>query len=271
MDTTQLDSPAIKSVAELAKRARTFEAKPIGPPELGKFMVTDGSDKGYEILELKAELPPRQAVYGSLEALIAATKHYGLDGTAIYYNERGVTVVLDDQERRRSTLSMPFSKTPEWQLLEGFVNGTLYDQGSLIRLFRLRLQHACPAWGTVVAKVRKVRFTASQAVDSDVQRGRESLGKEITAELMNADEVPETVTLHVRPFHEVGRGGLAAIDCLLDINPHAQKFALVPQPGAMQEVIDDELGLLAKDLAELLGEAPGSSAGWSFPVFYGTP
>lgn len=266
MDTTQLDSPAIKSVAELAKQAADPFIKQVGPAELGKWMIFDRT-KGHEILELLPELPPRVAAFHSLDALVAAAKHYGDESTAIYFNAGGVTIVLDDQQRRRSTLTMAFTKTPEWLLLEGFASGTAYDQASLIRLFRLRLAHACPAAPTVVAKIRKVRFQASQAVDSDLQRGRESLGKEITAELLQAEEVPEQVTLQVRPFLEVGRGGLADIDCLLDINPHAQKFSLLPTPGAMQEMIDDELELLGKDLAEQLAADPAKT----FPIFYGTP
>jgi hypothetical protein len=199
-----------------------------------------------------------------------AVKHYGQpDQAAIYYNQAGLTAVLDDTERRHSKIRMTFTKTPEWLLLEGFAKGAFFDQLALIRLLRQNLAHACPSAPTVVAKVRKVRFQASEAIEGDVQRGRESLGKEITAELVQADQVPETVTLQVRPFLELGRdrAGLADVSCLLDIDVHKKGFRLVPSPGEMQEVLDGELSLLESDLRALLDADPAAQ----FPIFYGTP
>lgn len=264
------DDATIRTLANLAQDAARPTWAAIGPPELGHYLIAKGAN--YTIETLLPEPAPREIAVGSLESFVAAVKHYATKpgaAVSLWYEVTGLLAVLDDDARvRRSTIELRLSHTPEWRWLERFAAGDLFGQGQLVRLLRLQLHHACPAAETVIASIRKVRFTATQSVDSTLERGRESLGKEITAELAQADLVPERVSFHIRPFVELGDPDtLAEVECLLDIDLGKQGFRLVPASGAMASVLDDELALLHKLLVEALAAPPAAE----FPIFYGRP
>lgn len=139
--------------------------------------------------------------------------------TSVFVNYDGATAILQDGGRIEScTLRFQKSKTAE--MLEKMRGGMSGTPKAILREMRnvLGLASDHPA----IVGLSRVNFTRRSDGHAHVERGRESLGRTVEAEVQQADKIPESFTVRVPLF--VTPGLLAAstfdteVQILLDLD-----------------------------------------------------
>lgn len=204
--------------------------------------------------------PPRKHTALDLVTIAEFAKRF--DSAAIWYSRARIVAVIDDNDRRNTvTLTMNYSdellKLAELQRAKPW-----FDQRSILTLLRtVFTPMALPGHTTLIDSLRVVKFEAGQTANTDIGRGKSSVGKSAMATVEGWDKLPEVVTLEVPIFTNSFIRDRAAIRCALEVNEQEQKFQLFPLPGSVELAISNIEARLAGMLRELLPE--------STPTYYG--
>lgn len=164
---------------------------------------------------------------------------------AIFYGETAVVLAYDLVSRRdfaRCTLQ----PSSQWMALVQNANKPM-PQKDFIRLLRVTYR-GCLADGNLVSTLRNIKWNNSDAGESAVQHGRESMGRQIIAQVQGIDVIPEEITLTIPVFEN--HAFRTRIQCAVDVNAEARTFSLTPFPqemhNAMESTLDDILIGLTK-------------------------
>ncbi len=239
---SELDGASINAVATLAKdsvRASIIEAKGertgvyylVGPAGVAEKKV---ADPGWHKESLAT---PTQ-----LLAFVEAEKK---DRSALFLNENEVTFVRDLDDRR-DVSACKLTYTPQYRWLTG-ESGKQLTQPDLVRVLRITLRGALPADSTLLTLIRKLKFQNDKGATGDIQHGRESLGRSITASINADNELPDELTLRVPIFEN--HPFIAPIVCAIEIFPHESMFKLTPYPLELRKAMDGALDSIAQTLA----------------------
>lgn len=127
-----------------------------------------------------------------------------------------------------------------------------FTQAELVRKLRIDLAGTLPDGAQFLSLMRNVRFKSGADGQTNLQHGKESMGKSIDAEVLGTDALPETVTLHVRVFDVPDLKTVKPVVCALDIYPHECVFKLIPLPmelaNARSAVLDELATTLGGEL-----------------------
>lgn len=216
---------------------------------------------GGVVLPIPAPLPSR-VVY-SLEDLIGYAKriHDTLQPEVpmeIYYSASGV-VLLPDAEDSRTKVSFSLTKSDRWKKLEAMAaTPTPLDQRSFVRLLYADL-YLDPA---LITPWRKMDFHAVSAISGEVARGRDRMGRDVTAQAVGADQLPETLPVSVPIYDVAGERQTYTLECRIDLDAASQRITLLPDPMQMHEIAEHHMATIASRLVEGLGDGVG--------VFFGS-
>ena len=194
----------------------------------------------------------------SLASIQAAIERWCESGT-VWHNEVGVVVATDDTDRR-DTITLPLIKSEQFSALANLTTDGL-DHKAFVRLLRHTFANA--GVEHVLNLVRKVTFKRASDGTSDVQHGRESLGRAVEEKVTATSDIPETVRVTVPVYETDGADFQHTIDCSLDINMQSERFVLMPLPGELAKAMQHVQSEISGELNEVAGDAVG--------VFYGSP
>jgi len=112
--------------------------------------------------------------------------------------------------------------------------------------------------------LRALEWESSVKGTDVVERGRESMGRDIKQELQSkAGPIPEEITLTCDVYTDRSVASMAIVRCLIEIDPRAQCFTLEPLTGVIETQV--------RSVVEALGDVLKAAVKESAPVFCGTP
>jgi hypothetical protein len=133
------------------------------------------------------------------------------------------------------------------------------DQRAFVRLLRHDLGMAQPT----VNAFRRLDWKTAVEATGEVVHGRDRMGREINAQVIQAAELPEDLMVSVPVYREAGERQPVSLRCDVEIDAARQTLQLSPIPGEIENAIDDA----QRSIRERLGDVgPAVKA-----VYYGRP
>lgn len=168
-----------------------------------------------------------------------------IEAGAVFISESQIHYVRS-LEDRRDFATVVLEKTKPWKWLES-VKAPL-DQRELIKVLRLVFDGCLPDDSNLVGLIRNVKWRNDQGVESNIQRGKEALGRQILNEVTGMSDFPDEFFVRVRmyegvPFEQVVR---VSLDPLPDI----QKFEVLPFPSQLEIGKQNTLAKLQEEIGE---------------------
>jgi hypothetical protein len=257
---------AIEKISELCIAAASVQSyHPPGEAEHVYYLR-----HGETLQRVEREPKPRRHVAYDAETLLrfcagfAANRGEELaDGgespgihVAVWYSREGVTAYLDDSTRR-DTVAITLAPSPQMKLLFDWdIRPTWMKQPEIIRTLRVKLAGSVSPAGVVEA-LRRLRFRQSQAGETVVEHGQSSIGRNIMAELANAQTVPEEVVITVPAFAD-GFGGIdVSVRCAVEIDLENQAFAIMPLAGQLADawnMAEESVGGSLREVLDALND-----------------
>lgn len=229
------------------------------PTEPGHIYYTVGP--GGEKERRVTEPAPRCHELATVAEVLEFVEKKGSDKSVIWYDRSGVTIVVDDSTRRDlASVSLEF--TPQFVKLQELERYQPFKQKEFVRLLRVTLAGTLQD-PRLLDWVRAVKFTTQGNAAGQVRHGRESMGRDIDAQVTSeiTDDCPEEVTLFVRVFTDPILVATSQVVCAVEIDASAETFSLTPLPLQLHNAIEDQVERFGSDFRE----------GAKCPVFRGTP
>ncbi len=159
----------------------------------------------------------------------------GHDHAQLFYDESSV-VYLFDKEDRRDRASCALKPSDQYLWLKAQVtNPAQFRQPAFVRLVRITLAGCFPD-PNFLNLVRNLKFSSGAEAAGNIQHGKESIGRSITAAVMGEAAMPEDVTLLIPIFNNFGER--LPVRCALELFPHEQSFSLTPYPQELSLAMD---------------------------------
>lgn len=200
---------------------------------------------GGEIEAMEKSPPPIKVTTYDLESFCKATdwlvaRQGGTSPThSVWVGEEDIVALLD-AETRLHRVTMPLEYNPVFQRLEK-LQDQLLTQQDLISLLKYDLETVLDG-AELLAAVRHIKFRTGASGESNIQHGRESMGRSIDAEVTGAGDMPDAATIRCRVF-DIEEIAAVDIHCDLQILPEKQLFRFRPRvnqlSSARRSQIDD--------------------------------
>lgn len=225
--------------------------------------------QGDKIFPVILPSPLRANKAKCLETLIALANRFAMDDEepkpAVWYNETTVIAsLLDSVDDSRETVTFDLEHSAQFRLLTAlFKNPPWYGQKEFVRLIRIDLAGSL-APGTLLDKVRVVKFENGTVTSGKIGRKEESLGRVSSASASSSEgDIPDEVTLVVPVYVNPGEDEGYAVPCAVDVDPQTCKFQLVPFSGALEHAGQMAIASIADRLRAGLNEG--------VPYYHGCP
>jgi hypothetical protein len=183
--------------------------------------------------------------------------------SVVWYNEQGVTLVLDDDARRENTATLKLAFSDVFQVVMGLrQQKPWFDQAEFIMLLRVDLAGTLDP-DVLLNRIRRIDLTKTGT--STIKRGEESMGTSIISQTSGKDATPpEEVSLRLPVFKTPGERSPVYLNCTVDFEVSRQKpFRLLPMPDELERVQAERMADIAARLTAGLPE--------SVPAYYGSP
>jgi hypothetical protein len=257
-----MDIQTLNKIEELVINAhRVQEVKPASEPSHVYYLRMG------DILERKEATPAVRAHKATaLETVIAKAAETPHDEKVeLWVSRDGITLLLNDD--RRDTVRYALGLSDQIKTLDELARKNV-SQKDLIFLLRTTFRDSLGLAGDLVAILRNVKFKVEEAGGSEIQHGKSSIGKSLSAEINGTKTLPEYVTLTVPVFAQAGVQQIRMpVECALEPDAATQTFRLAALPGAIERAVGDGERKLKVILEEGLAEAKTEHV----PVFIGTP
>lgn len=258
---------AIEQVTMLAEAAQEpkmpaiFEIK-------GQHHTTFTVDQDGHRLAYEHHRPPRAHRVDDTADLVGLAdrlaKASGDSLPVFWIGDNAVTCVLNDAEYRDSIAYMPLVVAKPMQVLQSIGNGAMYRQQQFIHLLRTDLAKV-QSDGMLLATVRKMKFTTGTQVEGEINQGRESMGKAITAEAVGAGDLPELVTLSMPVYDQLPHVKYL-VEAVLIVDIVNGQFGFQVLPGEILLAYRQAQGYIRHELTEAM-----KNLGVEYPIYYGNP
>lgn len=187
---------------------------------------------GGTVQTLVEDKPPRQHTALDIESLAGWCE----ENTVVWHNNDEVTAILDDDEYRESSVTMPLPLHPKYAAFQN-IRGEFTQKG-LIDFLRLNLKDEIEtAFPGFIATIRKLQFLMNDSGSSNIQVGRESMGRSIDEQVTGAGDIPEEIKLTLPLWLHLDKP--VTIIIAIDINIPEKKFRFQPKPGELAAAIVD--------------------------------
>lgn len=265
-----LSEGAIKAIQSTAREAE-INLKAVmlmdSPDPRKKFLI-----RGQKHEEISVPPPARKHhVYTLVDLLDYAGRMIGAESDpdapraekpalVIWHNVVGVTLVLDDADRR-DTVFFPLEKSAAWKLLAKIEEQGVAQlaQRDFIRL----LKNEFAVSEAIVAQFRKIDFRVMKQAQGNVNRGKESLGKSIEAEVSSGgQELPEEVEVVVPIYLNAGEGETYSVRLLLDYDAETAKILITVEADALEKRVQAHQASIHGRCSSTLADVP---------VYFGAP
>lgn len=248
----------IQKTAVTASRDQVITPGP--EPDHVYYMLN--KDGEYEIQEAVAE--PRCHQFDKLDSLVAFCQNMKESGGAspsVWCSVMAVVFVPDDLSRRdRAFLPLEWADLAAAVVRDQPTISTQRDPKQFVRMLRVALAGALPADSTLIQILRDTKWQSGRSAAVNTQHGKESMGREVEAEVMaGSGAIPEVVKLSFPLFK--GLTHRVDINCALEIDPHNETLCLTPFPDAC----DNEADRVVREIAAEIDSQVGC------PVYLGAP
>jgi hypothetical protein len=217
---------ALKLVQDTAVKASSPKDLPSESSHVSRRLLPTG-----EVDTTTAAIPPRKHVVYDIDSLSAFVAD--ADNVVVWHDNQQVVAVLNDEGYRDSRLCMPLPIHPTFTAL-GNCQNLNFTQRDLIDYVRLNLKKevdtALPGF---VAALRAVKIEKDESGESDLQHGRESMGRRIKQSVTGIDALPEDFVLVVPLWLHLD--AVVQVECALVIDTMKETFRFGPKPGAIEQ------------------------------------
>jgi len=213
------------------------------------------------------ETPARDHDAGTLSDLVALANRFhdeaeGGVGPVVWYDRTGVRLVINDDDYRDDKAELTLVESGLFRAIKALNPHEWHEAKAFVRLLRVHLFGALdPA--TLLYAVKKVKFESGQKTTAENSRVRESLGREITAQISAAADLPEYVVLTTQVYTTPGVETTVGIKAAVEVDPHAEKFQLVVLPDEIEKAYATVMSALADKLKSSLSDG--------IPAYQGKP
>jgi len=244
----KIDLPLADREARLAIAGRTEVV--ILPPPNRQHTVRTLIDLGRMTIAMAEGKAPTR--FGDAES---PTPH-----PVVYHDEERCVLVCDDADRR-DFVTLELVVTPEWSAIcKLFREKPTLSQREAIQLLRLVFNVDAEK----IRPFRQMEAVTKEASKAAINRGKESLGNSIEAEVIGAADIPETLTIAVPIYRNAGEDERYDVPCAVELDVQNGKVQIVPEPGRIEEIMHRHQATIAARLEEAFAER-------SIPVYYGKP
>lgn len=261
-----LNADTLSIIQDTAQQAQGAEGKvkfcklATEPDYVYAAVLPDGTWTRHE-----AAYGPRRHTLATLVETIAYANVKGTEeNSVVWFSEAGLTVILDDGNRRdKATCDLDYSQ-PFTLLMKIEAQGLTYTQTEFRRLLKVDL-HDCTPNDVLLDWVAGVDFSSQSRTSGTIAKDRSSFGKDIETAVVSkaGSEPPDEIALTMTVFTDPGLTERRRILCAVEVHTNSQKFEIVPYPGEIKRAIDAELANIE---SRMTGEG-----GCACPVFRGEP
>jgi hypothetical protein len=207
-------------------------------------------------------IPARNHHASDLESLAAVVVDYGdKENSIVWHNGNNVVAVLDSAEKsyRDDKVSWTLTESVKWAKLTRDAP-TARTHADFVRFIVQNLRDELDASAPgLLGIIRNLKFKSADEQTGNIQQGRESMGRQIEAEITGAGDLPETIIVRVRRWASLEYVG--AIECLLVLDTHERKLSLRPLADQLEQAEHGAQSWLHEQLQGAV----------ECPVYYGTP
>ena len=254
-----ITAEAIELIQDTAVKANAswFYATPADPYAFYR-KVAHPTMEGLDTLERVAmERGARSYQFNTLDDLAKAIEQFsGTKQVLVLCGASSIQAVLQESDAKRDILRMPLSITSQCQtLLHLHKDHVPYNQRTFISLLRVELNGCVDS--TIISQIRTLKFSKNSTGESDLQPGKETLGKEVMVAAVTGTSgtpLPETVELQIPPFEEFAEeeGFTFTVKCALDLDIEAAQLRLIPLAGELPRMQRLALAMIAERLTQSL-------------------
>ena len=182
----------------------------------------------------------------------------------VWYDSVGVVLVIDDDGHRLETAVLNLDLSDVFKTLVALREmKKWHTHRDFIRLLRIDLARTIED-GSLLNRIRKVKIENGEMLSSEVRKSKESLGRQITAEISGESEIPDEVVLLVPVYSTAGEKARYPIACSVEADPtRSEPFRLMPLPDEIERVEQLATDFIAERLKEHLPEL--------VPCYFGSP
>lgn len=213
----------VKHIGEQAVAARG--ARAVSIPFEPAHVYTIESNGTLEFHEARPQ--PRAHRIEGCDAFALACAHYKVQ--VIWCGFAGLTGILDD-ETRRDRLQFPLETTTAFQAVLDLLPQKTLAHAQLLSLVRVELKHALEATSRVVllAALKDLDVSVAQRQRSTIERGHESMGRQIEATAAGAERIPEEIAPLLQPYRNAVRDFSGTVPIALELDLAKAAFRVVP-------------------------------------------
>lgn len=177
------------------------------------------------------------------------------EGSVVYFDAGHVVYQESPGDLRGLTAHMAMVMTPEFKWLAGD-SVKSYDHKEFVRVLRIVLRNCLPA-SNLLSIVREAKFNTNAVANSVQQVSRQSFGRDVQAEVIGLQAIPEEVVLMVQPFENLKNK--FKVECAIEIDASTSSFKLTPFPGQLVDAVDAAMNVIYNRVVEIV------------PAYYGRP
>lgn len=225
---------------------------------------------GVELSPILADPPLRKFKADSLESFVDAMQQFAESGPTVFHNRNEIVGLLDSDDRREY-VNLSLSAHEQFKSL---VNVKPMSPPELVRWLKVSMYEAVPS--EFYLAFTKIDFKRRNDGSFDTVKNRESLGRQVEAEVVGTNDLPDEINVHIPVYAEHGCRMRYNVKVFIIPDPQNERFLVVLPPGAIEQVIDEAQATLQDALYEGLGRGQQESAGdgetvRQTTVIYGSP
>lgn len=227
-----------EQVERLAKQSFLPKITTEVPGRKGTYALLKPDSEGKPSYEIKTAVPEwHNELLLTPETLIDFVTTQSKDTSAgvIYLNQEKMVYVYDFDDRRdKATCQLIPSEQIQFLLNLKKTGTTALKQTEILKVLRIKFKDCLPAGSLVIDHLRSVKWGVQAEGGAVINRGKESMGREITASVKGLDLLPEEIRLRF-PYYENVKTSVVEVNCALEINVADESFSIIPFPQELQK------------------------------------
>lgn len=244
---------AIKHVAEEAVKRDKPELRHIeGDPDQVRRVFRAGEDVG----RLELDVPNRRIKAQTIGGFATAAAMLGDVTSAVFYTADTVEMIVDTGDGyERVALDLVLSREAKFILDINKAGLKAFAVQDLRDVLRYTLYNAYDD-PNLIKQVSNISFKDQSTTTVSTERGKESLGKDITQEVMDSVALPNEIqTFNLIMWANIQLAARFPVQVILDPNPAHQQWIVAPIQESVDQFIGNQLECLGVVLAKSLADA----------------
>ena len=240
-------SEALKYFAGLANRSQKPEVITIRNTPRKAWIAFNGS-----LADVTLEQSPREHIVDSLESLMEIAAHSVFESYFIWVSP--VHIEIRDDDRHESHVRMPLRTSAMLQALMDHSHKPMSHR-KFLQVMRTEFDTLLPSG--FLAQYAKADFARLSSASSAVERGKETLGRNVESEVVNAKDLPDTFTLKIPLYknHGMLEPHTFRVRVDADASNFDEPFTMLLDPDAIDLAVNSQLYKTAFFLQEKLNHA----------------